>query len=749
MSYHFDWDTDSKLTGGGYTGHLYGWGVSSNKRYLVFGKYTGIINSDRSKRINLFIYDSDTGERRMFGVIDFPEIGNGGYLHLPEMAVSRNGKYVVATEKNLLRFWQIDSECGVEADPDTLVNEATCRTIVHYPDYHDEMPDYSKNIYLLVNDDFTEIRYTYYKFISDNNKSVKLGIKRDTSGYIDYLAMGDSYSSGEGDVVGGESAKYRFDSHACHLSANSYPFILRSWWRPGLSSMNSVACSGARVVYDYISDPARYDGQNGDLNGHSDSERESLRQEAIANFKPGIVPQLEFVKTYKPKVVTLTGGGNDVGFADVLRMCASPDISLYGAVTAGTCSYAGIPEVKSMLRNSIRNQYNATKKLLRDIQQASPGTKIYLIGYPKFISEGTAVCSVNSGDLNSKERAMINSMVEELNDVLWRAAADTGVFFVDIEDSLEGGKMCQGSKYVTGLVDLGYTKVRRDNVQEAFHPNAKGHMQMAKSIYSKVPSFGQQPGVHARPNAVTGSEYESSPLTKLLKIASEAVERIASLRILIESTTLLPGSSIRVVLYSDPVDLGTFTVDQDGSVDVEIALPEEVTMGHHTLVVEGVSSTGDPVTLYQNITVTSGIDGDMDGDGIPDDSDKCQFITKWIDESTGKNMCSVQVDDKIVLGVSGAAQRTEPMQGQGAVGLQLTSNQGPAISIQDLPSSSSREVTQLDWLTQGSDSLDANKLDNIDDPDSLINLLLITGIIILLMCTIFYLKRRGNVRKAR
>lgn len=47
------------------------------------------------------------------------------------------------------------------------------------------------------------------------------------------------------------------------------------------------------------------------------------RTSALAFKKPGIVAQIEFVKKYKPKVVTLTGGGNDVGFADVLGYCAS------------------------------------------------------------------------------------------------------------------------------------------------------------------------------------------------------------------------------------------------------------------------------------------------------------------------------------------------------------------------------------------------------------------------------------------
>ena len=39
------------------------------------------------------------------------------------------------------------------------------------------------------------------------------------------------------------------------------------------------------------------------------------------------------------------------------------------------------------------------------------------------------------------------------------------------------------------------------------------------------------------------------------------------------------------------------------------------------------------------MTVTSGRLGDMDGDGVPDGQDQCNFISKWVDEFTGIDIC--------------------------------------------------------------------------------------------------------------
>ena len=55
---------------------------------------------------------------------------------------------------------------------------------------------------------------------------------------------------------------------------------------------------------------------------------------ALNEMIPGRVKQIEFVKKYQPKVITLTAGGNDVGFGKKLVSCVGPESTL------GDCMYA-------------------------------------------------------------------------------------------------------------------------------------------------------------------------------------------------------------------------------------------------------------------------------------------------------------------------------------------------------------------------------------------------------------------------
>jgi hypothetical protein len=88
---------------------------------------------------------------------------------------------------------------------------------------------------------------------------------------------------------------------------------------------------------------------------------------------------------------------------------------------------------------------------------------------------------------------------------------------------------------------------------------------------------------------------------------------------------LQPGSQVRVYMLSEPTELGVYTVDDDGGLSAEIPAPSSVPSGYHTLHVEGFSYSGEPIDLWQIITLF-GANGDVDEDGIEDKFDKCQFV---------------------------------------------------------------------------------------------------------------------------
>lgn len=118
---------------------------------------------------------------------------------------------------------------------------------------------------------------------------------------LTYLALGDSYTSGEGDLEKDANGITHYlpltdiGSDTCHISSRSYPFLLRDAWGVEPKNMHSVACSGSWLIKDYMADPQTYLGQGDRLSTHED-DLDTVRQTALEKYIPGRVPQIEFVK---------------------------------------------------------------------------------------------------------------------------------------------------------------------------------------------------------------------------------------------------------------------------------------------------------------------------------------------------------------------------------------------------------------------------------------------------------------------
>lgn len=117
------------------------------------------------------------------------------------------------------------------------------------------------------------------------------------------MALGDSYSSGEG--LGNYDLSWAYDSHTweydsqtnesnpnhCHRHRNAYPSLFSGGFQYGVPAFH--ACSGA-VTRDVL-DRSRY----------------------------GEMPQVQRLKP-ATSLVTITVGGNDAGFTQVLGDCGIP-----------------------------------------------------------------------------------------------------------------------------------------------------------------------------------------------------------------------------------------------------------------------------------------------------------------------------------------------------------------------------------------------------------------------------------------
>lgn len=456
---------------------------------------------------------------------------------------------------------------------------------------------------------------------------------------LDYLALGDSYSSGEGDVEinpatnasyylpgTDNGAQNGLPAERCHISSRSYPFLLRNDFNIPLNLMKSVACSGAETI-DIGLDQDNYFGQKNRLIGLSVAEIGFKKAEALDAYIPGRIKQIEFVKKMKPKAITVTIGGNDVQFGPIIKQCASPSIQ--------SCSYAQSGVERGMLGRSIRGQFGVIAKQINALKAASPDTKIYILSYPKFIYAGTAICGFNVGILDSDERALIDNSVEYLNQVISAAAAATGAKFIDIEDALEGGQMCQSNpEYVTGLDAVGW--FNSAGYGWAFHPNAEGHEKITNTIKQQIGienSFLTYPYVqqqNSNISAPTPTSYFSAAMANYDKnaqtvhLANDAIVTAGQpISISVEEYKFKAGSTAHATVRSNPVDLGDLAVNSNGSLSGQVTPPNTLPAGYHTLIISGETYSGEPIDYYQLVLVKGDNLSDVDDNGIDDSQQPC------------------------------------------------------------------------------------------------------------------------------
>ena len=162
------------------------------------------------------------------------------------------------------------------------------------------------------------------------------------SAAVDYVALGDSYSSGVG------AGSYDSASGDCKRSTRAYPALWKAANNP--ASFAFTACSGARTG-DVTA------GQLGPLTSSTD-------------------------------LVSISIGGNDAGFADVMTTCVLQSEATCLSRIATARAY-----VDSTLPGKLDSVYSA-------ISAKAPSARVVVLGYPRFYQLGGSCIA----GLSEKER---------------------------------------------------------------------------------------------------------------------------------------------------------------------------------------------------------------------------------------------------------------------------------------------------------------------------------------------------------
>jgi lysophospholipase L1-like esterase len=280
-----------------------------------------------------------------------------------------------------------------------------------------------------------------------------------------YAAMGDSYSSGLG------NPPYPYSS-VCSESAEAYPALLHADV-PALGKLGFIACAGA-VTDDFYTTSS------------------NLSQLASLALLPNV------------RTVTLTIGGNDIGFAPVVKACLNQRTDCYkaqeGAVYARLNALAGEGKATTPGGRPI----HALTALLADIHREAPNAHIFLVGYPRlfgsnpryypkqrYLRDGTTarVCALPqtylSQYLRYDDAQWFNQVADRLNAVLANAVAKAGVpaTFVPVSSAFTAHGDCDsGQSWFTPIVTLYLLGIEIGN--SALHPNQAGQRAYERRLLS-------------------------------------------------------------------------------------------------------------------------------------------------------------------------------------------------------------------------------------------------------------------------
>ncbi|HEY4451915.1 MAG TPA: SGNH/GDSL hydrolase family protein [Solirubrobacteraceae bacterium] len=236
------------------------------------------------------------------------------------------------------------------------------------------------------------------------------------AGASQYVALGDSYSSGVGTRV------FYSESGSCKRSPEAYgPKVAAA---KGYT-LSFQACSGAKTT---------------DVNANQLGTLSSTTA-----------------------LVTITIGGNDAGFSNVILNCA-----LY-YFTCGSAVNEANSYIATKLAGVLDTTYN-------DIRSRASTAHVVVIGYPHLFTDTGTTCNVNF--LTGSNEKKLNETGDKLDAVIQARVAAHGFTFVDPRSAFKPHAVCSSEEWLNG---------QSNPLEESYHPNIKGQARFTTEVEAVLP----------------------------------------------------------------------------------------------------------------------------------------------------------------------------------------------------------------------------------------------------------------------
>jgi lysophospholipase L1-like esterase len=229
-------------------------------------------------------------------------------------------------------------------------------------------------------------------------------VPADAASSVHYVALGDSYSSGLG------AGSLISSSGSCDRSTKAYSALWATAHAP--ASYASVACAGATT----------------------------------STVNSGQLSALNATTT----LVSITIGGNDVGFSNIMETCALEGTSACVSAVQSAENFA-----QATLPGRLDSTYNG-------IHSHAPNAHVVVLDYPVFYQLGTFCIG-----LSATSHAKLDEGINILDGVISAAASRHGFTFADVRSRFVGHQLCSGGTKWLHALNI-------TDIPESYHPTAAG-----------------------------------------------------------------------------------------------------------------------------------------------------------------------------------------------------------------------------------------------------------------------------------
>lgn len=291
------------------------------------------------------------------------------------------------------------------------------------------------------------------------------------TGHLSYVALGDSFASGEGlqpylhpDVDPGAT----IEDYICHRSGRGWPdqVVVPGSTRPVAQRWDAEfdfgACTSARIV-------------------NLDTEQQKMPTPYLFSDRREPVPlQLDRLGS-GADLVTVSIGGNDLGFAPIVGHCIKPWFDRCwddAFVTSAAGTKVSLHDWMTVRLALVGGELTGVYRGIRD--RVGPDATVVATTYPRLVSASPfalANLACHAPFLDGSERRWLRDRIDVFAAIVQDRAArpGAGLQVVDVRDDFEGRNACDWGAAITGFSlravggpEFGLT------FSTSFHPNQKG-----------------------------------------------------------------------------------------------------------------------------------------------------------------------------------------------------------------------------------------------------------------------------------